>query len=66
MKEYLKCLRCGRKLQSEESKQRGYGNTCWEKYTNSVRYKELFKVDSQQTADTDNINMSYLSNNKSD
>ena len=25
------CLRCGRKLTSEISKQRGYGNTCYTK-----------------------------------
>lgn len=25
------CKRCGRKLKSIESKERGYGKTCWEK-----------------------------------
>ena len=25
---YTRCLRCGRKLKTEESKMRGYGKTC--------------------------------------
>ena len=25
------CLRCGRKLKSQEAKERGYGKICWEK-----------------------------------
>ena len=28
---YTKCLRCGRKLKSEESKMRGYGKICEQK-----------------------------------
>ena len=30
-KEYARCLRCGRKLKSEENRQRGYGKICFEK-----------------------------------
>lgn len=28
---YNNCLRCGRKLKSDESRQRGYGDICYEK-----------------------------------
>lgn len=28
---YNNCLRCGRKLRSEESRQRGYGDICYER-----------------------------------
>ena len=36
------CLRCGRKLKSEESKLLGFGKTCWEKYNADDNFKELF------------------------
>lgn len=29
--EHIKCLRCGRRLKSEQSRQLGYGQICWEK-----------------------------------
>lgn len=28
---YKNCLRCGRKLKTQEAKERGYGKVCWEK-----------------------------------
>lgn len=29
--EYVYCLRCGKRLHSEENKKRGMGKVCWEK-----------------------------------
>lgn len=29
--QHLRCLRCGRKLKSQEAQKRGYGKKCWEK-----------------------------------
>ena len=63
MKEYNKCLRCGRKLNSEESKQRGFGNTCWEKYKSSISYKELFTLVSEDSTIVDMHGASDISNN---
>lgn len=40
--EYINCLRCGRKLKSEESKQLGFGKICWEKYSKEDKHKQLF------------------------
>ena len=31
-KEYTKCVRCGRRLKSDEAKERGYGKICWQKH----------------------------------
>lgn len=31
IKEYDKCLRCGRKLKSSINRKRGYGEVCWNK-----------------------------------
>lgn len=39
---YTRCLRCNRKLRSEESKLLGYGKTCWEKFNAEDNFKELF------------------------
>ena len=36
---YEKCLRCGRKLKSESSKELGFGKICWEKYNSEDNYK---------------------------
>lgn len=41
---YYKCLRCGRKLKSEESKQIGFGKTCYKKYMSEDNRKQLFHV----------------------
>lgn len=44
-KEYRNCLRCGRKLKSEESKKLGFGKICWEKHNSeSSKFKELFPL----------------------
>ena len=42
-KEFKTCLRCGRKLKSLESKQRGYGDICAEKMRNDNKLP-LFKI----------------------
>ena len=39
-----KCLRCGRKLKTEESKILGFGKICWEKYTAEDNFQQLFEV----------------------
>lgn len=38
---YNHCLRCGRKLQSEESRQRGYGDICYEKSQNTENTQKI-------------------------
>lgn len=40
---YEKCLRCGRKLKAEESKIKGFGKVCWERY-NALPTNKLFEV----------------------
>ena len=49
MNKYTKCLRCGRKLKTEEAKERGFGQICWEKYRSDVKYKELFSLDNKKS-----------------
>jgi hypothetical protein len=44
-KEYGTCLRCGRKLKSEESKKLGFGKICWEKWQSSKNANGLFSVE---------------------
>lgn len=41
--EIVLCRRCGRRLKTEEAKQRGMGKTCWEKSRTSSS-KRLFEV----------------------
>lgn len=41
------CKRCGRKLKSTESKERGYGKTCWEKAQRNL--KPLFVLSESST-----------------
>ena len=43
-KEYEYCLRCGRKLRSQESRTVGYGNICLRKSRENPYYKRLFPV----------------------
>lgn len=38
------CLRCGRKLKSQASKELGFGKVCWEKYNSEDNYKKLFPI----------------------
>lgn len=40
------CRRCGRKLRSEEAKQRGMGYVCYQKWIAKDNKKKLFKISS--------------------
>ena len=51
MKEYTHCIRCGRKLKTDESKERGFGKVCWEKWNKETKNKKLFKVESEEKHD---------------
>lgn len=43
-----KCIRCGRKLSTPESKELGFGKICWEKWNNEdERTKPLFKIEGE-------------------
>lgn len=42
------CRRCGRKLKSEESKQRGFGDVCFQKWLAEGGHKKLFSISSLQ------------------
>ena len=42
---YENCLRCGRRLKSEESKELGFGKTCWAKYKAEDNFKQLFSME---------------------
>lgn len=41
---YTHCLRCGRRLKTDDARLRGMGNTCWEKAQKSPKIKLLFEV----------------------
>lgn len=43
------CRRCGRKLRSEEAKQRGMGYVCYQKWLSENKKKKLFKISSLQS-----------------
>lgn len=43
-KEYLRCLRCNRKLKNEEAKKMGYGKVCLEKMRTQSHTRKLFEV----------------------
>lgn len=60
--QYENCLRCGRKLKTEESKNLGFGKICWEKYNSENNYKELFKLGDNKNEKISNLS-SNLSNN---
>ena len=49
MKEYYfyRCVKCGRKLRTPESQQRGMGKTCYEKYC-----KDMEQYNKELSADT--------------
>lgn len=39
---YKNCIRCGRKLRSDASKELGMGKVCWEKFNEKDDFKQLF------------------------
>lgn len=42
--EFQTCVRCGRKLKTQEAKERGMGKVCFEKYQKSKNAQKLFEV----------------------
>lgn len=50
--EHIKCLRCGRRLKSEQSRQLGYGQVCWEKAQFGNKSYNLLDVGSDVVCDT--------------
>lgn len=44
------CRRCGRKLKSEKSKERGFGDACYKKWVAEHGHKKLFSISSLQTS----------------
>ena len=42
------CLRCGRKLKTEQSKALGFGKVCWEKYNSENTFKQLFPMEGEK------------------
>ena len=42
--EVILCRRCGRRLKTDEAKERGMGKICWEKAHTSPTIKPLFEV----------------------
>lgn len=42
MKIYETCIRCGRKLTNQASKELGFGKVCWEKWQTENILKPLF------------------------
>lgn len=41
-KTYKRCLRCGRRLKTEEARMRGMGSVCWEKSKTEKKPQKLF------------------------
>ena len=43
---FCRCLRCNRKLKTEEAKKRGYGDYCWKEHKKEVERNHtcLFKI----------------------
>ena len=44
-KQYTHCLRCGRKLRTEKTKQLGYGPTCYAKILMKTMKRGLFEIE---------------------
>ena len=44
MKIYETCIRCGRKLTNQASKELGFGKVCYEKWQEENILKPLFRV----------------------
>lgn len=43
-KEYDRCLMCGRKLKTPETRKLGFGKVCYEKYLVRSKTKRLFTI----------------------
>jgi hypothetical protein len=55
MKVHETCIRCGRKLTSQVSRERGFGTICWEKYQHQISVKPLFGCPADIERDSSNI-----------
>ena len=42
------CRRCGRRLKTDEAKERGYGKICWKKSRTSAEKKPLFSLEERK------------------
>lgn len=42
MQEYLVCIRCGRKLKSQSSREVGFGPVCYKKWQTETLTRSLF------------------------
>lgn len=62
MKKYKTCLRCGRKLKSEESKTIGFGKVCWEKYKSEDNFKKLFDLEDSNEKNNSDTNFDNINN----
>ena len=47
-----KCKRCGRVLKTEESKERGFGEVCYEKYLNQNKSGKLIVLTNKDRGNT--------------
>lgn len=45
------CKRCGRKLRSPATIERGMGDVCWNKYVREKSYKHLFALNLEKGQD---------------
>ena len=43
--EFGRCLKCNRRLKTEEAKKRGYGDCCWRKYKRELKQKHSYLFD---------------------
>ena len=48
IQEYNKCLRCGRRLKTQENRERGYGDICWKKML-VMQKGRLFEIAKSKT-----------------
>lgn len=46
------CRRCGRKLRSEASKEKGMGPSCYKKWVAEHGHKKLFSIPPLQTSES--------------
>ena len=56
---HTKCIRCGKQLKSQVSKELGFGPVCWVKWNNESILKPLFvdgKTDKEKTDGTNDTN----------
>jgi hypothetical protein len=51
---YPVCKRCGRKLKTDETKERGMGKVCWEKSQHTSKPKLFYQGDVKNELPKDN------------